>query len=68
MKKAQRYEVILQKAREYARSGQYSGWHEIEIQLRSKGWTEARSILDGETIRDELDRLCKASKAKSAKS
>ncbi|MGQ0522763.1 MAG: hypothetical protein ACT4P8_03755 [Betaproteobacteria bacterium] len=64
MKKAQKHEIILRKAEEYARTGQYSGWLAIEHQLRHEGWREARQFLDDEYIRERLDRLCNEAAAK----
>ncbi|MGQ0525449.1 MAG: hypothetical protein ACT4P8_17520 [Betaproteobacteria bacterium] len=64
MKKAQKHEIILRKAEEYARTGQYSGWLAIEHQLRNEGWREARQCLDVEYIRERLDRLCNEAAAK----
>jgi hypothetical protein len=64
MKKAQKHEIILRKAEEYARTGQYSGWLDIEHQLRHEGWKEARQFLDDEYIREKLDRLCKEAAGK----
>jgi len=61
MKKAQKHELILHKAEKYARSGQYSGWLAIELQLRGEGWKEARKFLDDERIRESLDKLCRES-------
>lgn len=66
MKKAQKHEIILRKAEEYARSGQYSGWRAIEFQLRSEGWNEAREFLDNECTRERLDQICKDSQGKKA--
>jgi hypothetical protein len=61
MKKAQKHEIILRKAEEYARSGQYSDWLAIEFQLRSEGWKDAREFLDNEHTRERLDQICKDS-------
>jgi hypothetical protein len=66
MKKAQKHEIILRKAEDYARSGQYSGWLAIEFQLRSEGWNEAREFLDNERTREKLDKICKDSQGKKA--
>lgn len=58
MRKQQRHEEILRKAEQYARSGEFSGWWAIELQLRAEGWKEARQVLDDETLRERLDALC----------
>ena len=41
-----------------ARSGEYIGWHLIEVELRSMGYSRARQLLDDDSIRDRLDRMC----------
>ncbi len=45
-----------------ARSGEYLGWHDIEVDLRALGYSRARQLLDSEFVRDELHRLCKEAK------
>ena len=45
-------------ADEMARSGDYTGWWSIEVELRSRGFSRARYLLDDERIRERLDRLC----------
>jgi hypothetical protein len=49
-------------ANELTNSGQYSGWYEIEVELRSQGFPRARSLLDNERIRERLDRACAAAR------
>lgn len=58
MRKFEKHEIIMRKAEEYARSGEYSGWLAIEHQLRHEGFKEARGVLDDEYTREKLDRLC----------
>jgi hypothetical protein len=49
-----------------ARSGRYSGWLQIEWELRSLGYSRARYILDIPETRKRLDKLCsEASQGKS---
>ncbi len=51
---------------EMARSGDYGGWWDIEVELRSLGYFRARQLLDNERIREKLDRLCaKAQKGRT---
>jgi len=49
---------IRSMAREMAVTRQYKGWHSIEIALRAKGYTKARSVLDDHFLRKELDAIC----------
>lgn len=59
MTKRQQREYARPRARELARSGRFSNWLAIEHELRFEEWVpEARFCLDGERIREELDRLC----------
>ncbi|GAA3715784.1 hypothetical protein GCM10022268_25470 [Sphingomonas cynarae] len=52
-------------ARELAWTGEYSGWLIIEQMLRFKhGYPEARSVLDVQWIRQELDEICERAKAR----
>ncbi len=41
-----------------ARSGDYFGWRDIEVELRSLGYPRARQLLDTEQMRERLDRMC----------
>ncbi len=45
-------------ADQMARSGRYSGWWEIEVELRTLGFPRARQLLDNEQVRERLDRMC----------
>ncbi len=45
-------------AYQMARSGKYSGWLSIEHELRSRGYSRARHLLDRESIRERLDKMC----------
>ncbi len=45
-------------AYEMARSGDYVGWWDIEVELRSLGYPRARQLLDNEQTREKLDRMC----------
>jgi hypothetical protein len=49
---------ILQQADNLARSGEYSSWWDIEVELRSLGYQMARDLLDNERTRKQLDRRC----------
>jgi hypothetical protein len=50
--------VIVQKAEELARSGEYQNWLSIEFALRSQGLSGARDALDRDWVRERLDDLC----------
>jgi len=63
MKKRERIETIHKRACEYAKSGLYPGWQNIEWKLREEGLSEARSELDDPAIRAELDELCHIAKS-----
>lgn len=63
MKKAQRHELILEKAEQYARSGEFSDWLSIEWALRSEGLKDARLVLDDERLRERLNELCREAKS-----
>ena len=45
-------------AYEMARSGEYGGWWDIEVELRYLGYPRARQLLDNEQMRERLDRMC----------
>jgi hypothetical protein len=45
-----------------ARSGRYSGWLQIELELRNLGHRRIHSLLDNEAIRERLDQICVQSK------
>ena len=49
---------ILRQAENLARSGDFSYWREIEIELRSVGYQMAPDLLDNERTREQLDRMC----------
>jgi hypothetical protein len=48
---------------EFASSGKYSNWLEIEWELRSRGFSRARYLLDREVLRERLN--CKCAKAQA---
>jgi hypothetical protein len=58
VKKTERQEYVLRRARELAETGQYSGYQLIELALRHEGYAEARGWLDNELLRKELDQIC----------
>ena len=45
-------------AYEFARSGKYDGWLNIEHELRSLGYSRARQLLDDLDVRQRLDKMC----------
>ena len=61
--KTERREEIVKEAYRMADSGRYTSWHQIEIDLRRDGLTEARSLLDHRDIRRDLDEHCAAAHA-----
>lgn len=65
MRKKKRIEVIQKRAREYANSGLYSGWQNIEWKLREERLFEARDELDDPETRSELDELCRKARSPS---
>lgn len=65
MKKEERLETIHKRAYEYANSGRFSGWQEIEWKLRKEGLFEARDELDRPAMRSELDDLCRKARLSS---
>ncbi len=38
-----------------ARSGEYTGWWAIEVELRAQGFSRARQLLDDEQTRERLN-------------
>jgi hypothetical protein len=67
LNKEKRHTYIIKRAYELAESGDYSDYQHIEIIIRSEGFEDARTILDDQRIRDELDRICEKSQAKKAR-
>ncbi len=51
-------------AHQMAESGRYSGWLQIEWELRERGFQRARQLLDDEGIRERLNQACTAAKAR----
>ena len=41
-----------------ARSGEYTGWGAIEVELGALGFSRARQLLDNEQTRERLDTMC----------
>ncbi len=41
-----------------AKSGEYTGWWDIEVELWTQGFSRARQLLDDEQIRERLDTMC----------
>ena len=64
MKKQERQERCLARARELAASGEYSGYQLIVHILHREGYPEARGWLTDDFLRNELDQICAASRAK----
>ena len=58
MNKEERCSYISKRAKELALSGKFSGWLQIEREIRSEGYSEARQVLDNPSIRSRLDKIC----------
>ncbi len=43
---------------ELARSGGFTDWLQIDGELRKRGYSRARQLLDDERTRERLDRMC----------
>ena len=54
----QKEERMWKLAYEMTRSGDYSGWWAIGVELQSLGYSRARQLLDTERTREERDHLC----------
>ena len=65
MKKQDLRDSILRWAKEYAKTGDYEGYTEIEIHIRNQDrYPEARNVLDDDILRNELDELCQKARKK----
>ena len=51
-------ERMWPRAYKMARSGDYGGWRDIEVELRSLGYPRVRQLLDNEQTRQQLDYIC----------
>jgi hypothetical protein len=51
-------EQILRQAENLARSGDFSNWRAIEVELRCVGYQLAPDLFDNERTRERLDQLC----------
>jgi hypothetical protein len=58
VRKKEREEFIHRHADELAQSGKYQDWRGVEIELRHKGFLEARQLLDSRFRRQELNKMC----------
>jgi hypothetical protein len=59
VKKRNRRQYVIRRARELAETGKYARWNAIEFELRFvEGIEEARGWLADRPIRDELDGIC----------
>jgi hypothetical protein len=67
MRKAEREAFIRRRARELAETGEYQNWLAIEAQLRLReGQPEARTFLDNNLLREEMDVACQRATGKPA--
>ncbi len=62
----ERDERMWSLADKMARSGEHSGWLDIEHELREQGYSRARYLLDDKRTRKRLDRLCADSRKDKA--
>ncbi len=53
-----RDDVMWALAYNLAQSGDYTGWWEIEFELKDQGFSRARQLLDDEQISERLDTMC----------
>ena len=62
----QKEERMWPLAYKMAHSGDYGGWRDIEVELRSLGYPRVRQLLDNEQTRAQLDLICaEAQKARA---
>jgi hypothetical protein len=54
----QKEERMWTLAEKFAKSGDYIGWWDIEPKLRSLSHFRARSLLENESVRAKLNRIC----------
>ena len=59
LKKQESAKEIRKRAYEYAKSGEHHSWLSIEHQISLEGLDGAKSVLDNQHIREELNSLCK---------
>ena len=62
--KKDRANYISKRSWEMATSGQYADWMQIELALRSEGYSEARQQLDSQFLRQELNQMCREARKK----
>ena len=56
---SQRDAYVRDQAYDLAATGNYAGWLDIEDELRKRRVATARSLLDDENLRDELNGICR---------
>lgn len=54
-------------ANRLAKSGECTGLLQIEWELRERGYSRARQLLDDERTRERLDRMCAKARSEAAK-
>jgi hypothetical protein len=59
-----RSERMWELAYDLARSGIYLTWNHIAAELQSRGFAQARYLLDTALVRKELNHLCAAANTK----
>ena len=53
-----RDDIMWALAHNLAQSGEYTGWWDIEVELKDQGFSRARQLLDDEQIREHLVTMC----------
>ena len=53
-----RDDVMWALAYNLAQSGEYTGWLDIEAELKDQEFSRARQLLDDKQIRERLDTVC----------
>ena len=57
-------ERMWEMAYKLARTGAYRTWTQIALELQSRGFSQARWLLDTALVRKELNHLCAAAESK----
>jgi hypothetical protein len=57
-------ERMWEMAYDLARSGAYRTWAQVALELQSRGFSQARWLLDTALVRKELNHLCAAANTK----
>ena len=58
-----RHDSVINEARRMAKTGEYADSKQLEIALRETDLAESLSVLGGDDVRADLDKLCRESHA-----